>query len=93
MQALVLTSSGSYHVDSEVAGCLKGWGGDLIVKSGSATSSVSDIGLAHVTGDSVSSHLHLWASLKADIEGASWSLLCQNILLTSSYPRLPLIQG
>jgi hypothetical protein len=44
----MLTTDSSYHVAEDVAGCLKGWGGSLIVKSGNATSSVKDIGLAHV---------------------------------------------
>jgi hypothetical protein len=48
MAAIMLTTDSSYHVAEDVTGCLKGWGGSLIVKSGNATSSVKDIGLAHV---------------------------------------------
>jgi hypothetical protein len=48
MAAIMLTTDSSYHVAGDVADCLKGWRGSLIVKSGNATSSVKDIGLAHV---------------------------------------------
>lgn len=54
MQALVLQSNGSYHVASDVAGCLNGWGGKLVIKSGDATSDLKDVGLAHVESGLVS---------------------------------------
>ncbi|WVW82683.1 hypothetical protein I302_104694 [Kwoniella bestiolae CBS 10118] len=50
LQGILLQSKSSFHVASDVAGCLAGWGGNLIVKSGNATSDVSGVGLAHVTG-------------------------------------------
>lgn len=53
MQAIILTSKGKYHVASDVPGCLKGWGGSLLVKSGAGTSDVKDVHLAHVEGPSV----------------------------------------
>lgn len=54
MNAIILQTTSSFHVESDVAECLKGWGGELIVKNGNATSDVKDIGLAHVKGDIVS---------------------------------------
>ena len=48
MQSVIFTSTGSYHVAPDVAGCVRGWGGSTIIKSGNATSDVKDIGLAHV---------------------------------------------
>ncbi|KAK8865571.1 hypothetical protein IAR55_000715 [Kwoniella newhampshirensis] len=48
MSAIILTTNSSFHVASDVAGCVKGWGGSLIIKSGEATSDVADIGLAAV---------------------------------------------
>lgn len=53
MQAVILTSKGKYHVASDVPGCLKGWGGSLIVKSGAGTSDVEGVDLAHVEGPSI----------------------------------------
>ena len=44
----MFTTTSSYHVTSDVAGCLANWGGSLVVKSGNATSDVGDFGLAHV---------------------------------------------
>jgi hypothetical protein len=55
MAAIMLTTDTSFHVAEDVADCLKGWGASLIVKSGNATSSVKDIGLAHVEAAAVSS--------------------------------------
>ena len=54
MAAIMLTTDSSFHVAEDVADCLNGWGGSLIMKSGNATSSVKDIGLAHVAAASVS---------------------------------------
>ncbi|KAK1923360.1 amidase signature enzyme [Papiliotrema laurentii] len=53
MSAAVLTTKSSFHVAPDVAGCLSGWGGNLIIKNGNATSDVNGIGLAHVQGASV----------------------------------------
>ncbi|KAK8843917.1 hypothetical protein IAR55_006709 [Kwoniella newhampshirensis] len=53
LQAVILQSNTSYHVTSGVADCIKGWGGNLIVKKDNATSSVSDIGLAHVSSGTI----------------------------------------
>lgn len=48
MQAIILQTTSSFHVAGEVADCAATWGGNLIIKSGNATSDVKDIGLAHV---------------------------------------------
>ena len=53
MTAVILTTNSSFHVAAEVAGCVSGWGGSLIVKSGAATSDVSNIGLALVQSATV----------------------------------------
>lgn len=39
---------------SDVAGCLNGWGGKLVIKSGDATSDLEDVDLAHVESGLVS---------------------------------------
>lgn len=61
MQAIVLQTTSSYHVASDVARCVTSWGGNLIIKSGPATSDVKDIGLAHVDGPIVSRSTHCTA--------------------------------
>jgi hypothetical protein len=63
MTAIMLTTDSSFHVAGDVADCVKGWGGSLIVKSGNATSSVKDIGLAHVGASTVSAFLYLPSNL------------------------------
>ena len=51
MSTVLLQSHGAFHVDAEVAACLQSkYSTNLLIKSGDATSSVSDIGLAHVDG-------------------------------------------
>jgi hypothetical protein len=57
MQAIILQTTSSFHVASEVAGCATSWGGNLIIKSGNATSDVEDIGLAHIEAPIVRSSL------------------------------------
>lgn len=55
MTTILLQTSSSFHVDADVASCLADhWDGNLIIKSGDGTSQVSNIGLAHVSGDIVS---------------------------------------
>lgn len=68
MQGIVLQSTASFHVASDVAGCLAGWGGGVIIKSGNATSDVTGVALAHVTGPIASRrpNSRLWYS--ADIQ-------------------------
>lgn len=53
MQAIMLASNESYHVNGDIANCVKNWGGSLIIKAGSATSSAQGIDIAQVKGDSV----------------------------------------
>ena len=54
MQAIVLTTNSSFYVNSDVPSCVQGWGGDLIIKSGTATSNVTGVGLGYVQGSVVS---------------------------------------
>jgi hypothetical protein len=54
MSSVMLVGTGPFHVASDVAGCVGAWGGNLIIKSGNATSSVSGIGLAEVQPSTVS---------------------------------------
>lgn len=52
MSTVLFQSKSAFHVDAEVAGCLRSrWSSGLIIKSGDGTSSVANIGLAHVEGN------------------------------------------
>jgi hypothetical protein len=87
MAAIMLTTDSSFHVAHDVADCLKGWGGSLIVKSGNATSSVKDIGLAHVAAATVRQSYHsCYPSLTSQIpQGPYLAKIGGDVLLTEVY--------
>ena len=66
LEAMVLSTSSSFNVDSDVASCAEQLGTSLIVKNGNATSELSGIGLALVNGPQVREAEEVEGLLKFD---------------------------